>query len=287
MGVFSCPLEITPAEWIASSLLLLPPETPVSIQGIMSHLFCMRHPLSETFTSSSSISILFVLPPNCCPVCAPALSCLESTFLACWTSVLSLPSVPLLTVIDDFLAPLSSPSWGHTQPNLCRAALICSAGVSVCLFSLWFAFQPHKLPISWMRDCSHMAVSLLYFRCIVLFSGMSQQLKASSPTVTSPLEFSLGLRLSCPLALRSYKIRGSFKPPPFLGDWLARAAHRMHECIFPIITSSIRRKELQGEANEEILSVGDGAGDTEPPCPLQAGCPPSTAVHPALSEACC
>lgn len=152
MGVFSCPLEITPAEWIASSLLLLPPETPVSIQGIMSHLFCMRHPLSETLASSSSISVLFVLPPNCCPVCAPALSCLESTFLACWTSVLSLPSVPLLTVIDDFLAPLSSPSWGHTQPNLCRAALICSAGVSVCLFSLWFAFQPHKLPISWMRD---------------------------------------------------------------------------------------------------------------------------------------
>lgn len=147
-------------------------------------------------------------------------------------------------------------------------------------------FSPINSPFpEW--ETSHMALSLLYFRCIVLFSGLSQQLKASSPTVTSPLEFSLGLRLSCPLALRSYKIRGSFKPPPFLGDWLTRAAHRMHECIFPIITSSLRRKELQGEANEEILSVGDGAGDTEPPCPLQADCPPSTAVHPALSEACC
>lgn len=130
-------------------------------------------------------------------------------------------------------------------------------------------------------------LSLLYFRCIVLFSGTTEQLNASSPTVTSPLEFSLGFRLSCPLALHSYKVRDSFKPSPFLGDWLARAAHRMHECIFPIITSSLRRKELQGEANEEILSVGDGAGDTEPPCPPQAGCLPSTAVHPALSEACC
>lgn len=135
--------------------------SPVSIQGLMSHLLCMRHPLSETLASSSSVSILFVLPSNCCPICVSSLYCLESTFLAYWPSVSSLPSVPLLTVVDDFLAPLSSPSWGHTQPNLYRAALIRSAGVSVCLFSLWFAFQPHKLPISWMRDCSHMALSPL------------------------------------------------------------------------------------------------------------------------------
>lgn len=195
MCVFSCPLEITPAKWIASSLLLLPPEAPVSTQGLMSHLLCMWNPLSETLASSQFYSFFLQIVAQS----APSLYCLESTFLACcWPSVLSLLSVPLLTMIDDFQVPLSSPSWGHTQPNLCSVPLICSAGVSVCLFILWFAFQPHKLPISWMETVATW-LSLLYFHCIVLFSGMTEQLKASSPTVISPWEFSLGRWLSRPL----------------------------------------------------------------------------------------
>lgn len=128
----------------------------------MSHLLCMQHPFSETLASSWSFSILFIFPPNCCPICAPSLYCLASTFLACcWPSVLSLLSVPLLTMIDDFQVPLSSPSWDHTQPNLCSAPLFCSAGISVCLFILWFAFQPHKLPHFLNGDRSHMALSPL------------------------------------------------------------------------------------------------------------------------------
>lgn len=146
MCVFSCPLDITQAEWKASLLLLFPPKAPVSIQGLMSHLFCKWNPFSETQAFSLSFSILFILPPNCCPICVPSLYCLQSTFLPCWPSVLSLLSVLLLPMIDDLLVAFFSTSWGHTQPNLCRVALICSAGFSVCLFILWLAFQSHKLP---------------------------------------------------------------------------------------------------------------------------------------------
>lgn len=154
MCVFKGPLDITQAEWIASLLLLLPPEAPVSIQSLMSHLLHMWNPFPETLTSSLSFSILSVLPSSHCPIRVPPLDCLESTFLAyCHCSV------PLLSVIDDLLVPFSSTSWGHTQPNLCSVAPICSAGFSVCLLILWLALQPPKLPTSWMRDCSLIALS--------------------------------------------------------------------------------------------------------------------------------
>lgn len=218
--------------------------------------FFLEHLSSIRFTSN--------LLPNLCP-----LSVLSWIHLpACWPSVLSLLSVPLLTMIDDFLVPLSSPSWGHTQPNLCSVALICSTGVSVCLFILWFAFQPHKLPISWVRDCSHMALApRLPLYCPLFRDDWATQSLLTHSDFTFGI--STGSPVITPSALHSYKVRGSFKPPLFLGGWRARAAHRMHECIFLIITSSLRRE------NQMKRCLVSGMGQvTQSPTP-SPGWPPT------------
>lgn len=106
MCVFNCPLDITQAEWMASSLLLfLPPKAPVSIQGLMTHLLCIWNSFSETLASSLSFSMQFILPPNCCPICIPSLHDLASTFLpaGCLSSHFS---VPFLSMVDDLLASI-------------------------------------------------------------------------------------------------------------------------------------------------------------------------------------
>lgn len=86
---------------------------------------------------------------------------------------------------------------------------------------------------------------------------------ASSPIhLVSHLNF--GVLTGSPVIITSVLLqsRGSFKPTLFLVGRFARAAHRVQDGIFSIITSSLRRKTFQGETKEELLSARDGACDT-------------------------
>lgn len=157
MCVFNCPLDITQAEWMASSLLLLlPPKAPVSIQDLMTHLLSMWNFFSETLASSLSFSILSILPPICCPNWS-SLHGLASTFLPAGCLSVS-------------LCPISVQSWwltgfygvvilGVTQPNPCSLALICSTAFSVCLLILWFAFSLINSPLPEQETVAHDSLS--------------------------------------------------------------------------------------------------------------------------------